>query len=188
MRKRHSSGDIILWGMILMLIGSMIGIDPVMAQSGFDPAAYQFYLKQCQNLSGEDLQQQFKPTSPLYNSTDDTSLARYLFLDSVDHYYRLTQAEQEILKRHHFVVTERCNHDDFGSMLHEIYGRDLPVFVSTDMVLNALHLNFDQIMMSVEIHALEPWLRESLNGFRSAFPALYDRYRSEDGLSLPLQD
>ena len=50
----------------------------------------------------------------------------------------------------------------FGSTYYAIYARDLPVLVTTDSILHAMHRSFDKILMELEALALLPTLEQVL--------------------------
>jgi hypothetical protein len=128
--------------------------------AGFDLAAYQQFLRSHADLSGADLEAMY-PAGRFerYAATDFAAAA---YSDSVDHQLRLTDQEKELLARHGFVVTERLSPASFGAAFLDTYNRDLPVFVSADAVLHALHMSYDAILVELEYSLLEPWLEEAL--------------------------
>lgn len=74
-----------------------------------------------------------------------------------------------------FVITDRWLFPTFGYGYVNLYAEDLPVFVSADSLLFALHRSYSSILQDVEINALIPELRLLLEGMRDAL--------SDDGLS-----
>ena len=64
----------------------------------------------------------------------------------------LTEDELELLKDHGFLVTERIRAlfgrgqqetRAFGIFLMDVWWKDLPVFISTDLILHAFHYSYD---------------------------------------------
>lgn len=73
-----------------------------------------------------------------YNLTPDAN--EIVYLDSVIQKLKLTIEEQYLLMQNHFVVTERLNSNSFGSAYQtHVFNKDLPVFISTDLIMKALH-------------------------------------------------
>ncbi|MBN1541765.1 DUF3160 domain-containing protein, partial [candidate division KSB1 bacterium] len=150
------------------------------AQSGFSPQAYSRYLEQTANLSAENLLQQNPLPAPIFSRLDAALHPKeFAYFDSLVIKYGLTTDEIDLLQEHHFVVTERLNFDCFGRALHDIYIKDLPVFVTTDAVLHALHASYDRLLMDLESAILEPNLVEAFDGLARAYHLLQNKYESK---------
>lgn len=108
--------------------------------------------------------------------------------DSIDAVYHLTSGEQALLRDHGFVVTERLQRNSFGEAFLEIYKRDLPVFVSTDAILHALHMSWDAVLMDVEQKILPQKLDTLLAKLHDQLPTLATRYASVPAMSPMLND
>jgi len=63
---------------------------------------------------------------------------------------QLTAAELARFKANGFVVSERLGHESFGKVFYELWHNDLPVFVSTDAILQAWHRTYDAMLQEVE--------------------------------------
>jgi hypothetical protein len=111
-----------------------------------------------------------------------------LYLDSVEIKYKLTDDELTLLRQNGFVVTERINYVDFTHMFLEIYHKDLPVYISSDAILNAFHKSYDLILKGVEIRYLIPKLREILNNMQNSFHLLGDKYLNNTDIQQMLRD
>ena len=158
-------------------------------QSHFSVDAYQTFLQQNQNLTYEQLQNYFPLNYPYYKGTEpQTDLRRFLYLDSIQSRFNLTNDELGLLRQNHFVVSERLQTDCFGKAYHIIYGYDLPVFVSTDAILHALHVSYDQILSAVERSILKPNLIDFLGALYDEFPKLKAKYDTCSALLNSLKD
>ena len=160
------------------------------AQSQFSVDAYALYLQENENLTFEGLQSKFLPLNTYYKGFNaGTDLKEYAYFDSIMKSYGLTDHEKELLELNRFVVTERLNFDCFGTAFHDIYVKDLPVFISTDAILHALHASYDQILVDLEISLLKPNLVVFLDDLYEAFPLLMVKYADMDSsLQVSLQD
>lgn len=67
-----------------------------------------------------------------------------------------------------FAVQSESSIPSFASGYATIYAADLPVFVSSDMVLEALYRSHDKILQSLESQALRPRLQKLLSSVRGA--------------------
>ncbi|MEW6753777.1 MAG: DUF3160 domain-containing protein [Candidatus Latescibacterota bacterium] len=126
----------------------------------FDLEAYRAFLESHRDMSPQNLEEMFPAGS--FAATAPTDYAAAAYYDSLDDHFALTPGEEELLGRHGFVVTERVRPGSFGQGFLDVYHADLPVFVSTDAVLHALHMSYDAILMSLEEGLLVPRLRTAL--------------------------
>ncbi|RPI41124.1 MAG: DUF3160 domain-containing protein, partial [Bacteroidetes bacterium] len=56
---------------------------------------------------------------------------------------------------------------------------DLPLFLSSDFILNSLHISYDAILQTIEWQFLEPNLLELLHAMYDHFPVVAAQYRSD---------
>ncbi|EHO43066.1 hypothetical protein Calab_3467 [Caldithrix abyssi DSM 13497] len=159
------------------------------SQSNFSVDAYSQFLNQNKDLTYLALTERFPLKSTYYKfAPEQIRLNDFLYFDSVMASYHLTEEEIALLKQNHFVVTERLTFDCFGEALHDIYINDLPVFLSTDAVLHALHASYYQILSDVELSLLKPNLRKILDGLYHSFSLLAQKYEHDQALSGALGD
>lgn len=62
----------------------------------------------------------------------------------------LTQPELDLLARDGLVISDAKRYPGFVYGYEAIYGQDLPVFISADSILHALHRSYDDILKAVE--------------------------------------
>ncbi len=162
---------------------------PIFSQSNFNADAYLSFLEQNKNLTASELLSLFQPQQQYYSKAATAfSFSNYDYLDSIMQRYQLTTDEMDLLRQNRFVVSERLSHHSFGSALHDIYANDLPVFITTDAILHALHASYDKILMYLEFEIMEPNLIRFLNGMYNAFPAIYSKYSSHPELENSLKN
>ncbi len=160
-----------------------------LGQTSFDPQQYQQFLENHQNLEYDQLLASHKPGTPYFSRTlVDTNLAQITYLDSIQLKLGLTRAEKMLLHNHHFVVTERLSYNSFGQAFHTVYANDLPVFVTTDAVLQALHRSYDAILIELELGILQPKLKELAQGLYDSFSQLAAQYQGQATLDTCLAD
>ncbi len=161
----------------------------VLAQTFFSPEAYEQFLKDNADLTASQLLGRYEPDSPFYNSrSDQLQTNQFSFLDSIEIKFGLTPDEKQLLEENHFVVTERLSYDCFGRAMHDIYEHDLPVFITTDAILYALHFSYDRILLDIEKTLLEEKLRTVLDGLYVNVRKLQSTYASQPELVEPLKD
>jgi len=168
---------------LMMLL--MIGPASLAAQE-FDPDAYRQFLETNTSLTSEGLQQ-MHPVEP-FNATAKVEFAKALYADSIDKYYALTPYERSLVSRNGFMVTERVGAETFGDLFLDIYKKDLPVFISTDAILHAMHMSYDAILRDIEIGYLSTRVDSLLTMLHGQLPALDARYASTPEMKPMLRD
>ncbi len=174
----------------LILIGLIILSslpECINAQStSFDLNAYKQFLSDHQNLTTQQLFE-LHPAGTFRGKIPSTA-SGILYLDSIYQKYNLTNQEKSLLNDHGFVVTERLSHNSFGEAFIDIWHKDLPVFVSTDAILHALHMSYDRILMDVERSVLILRLDSLLGLLHSQMPVLTANYASHPEMTTMLRD
>jgi hypothetical protein len=79
----------------------------------------------------------------------------------------LNAAEETVLKKHGFVISDRQKFPNFTYGYRAIYGDHLPLFISADSILYALHRSYDEMLKQLEIVSLRPTLKALLTGLRA---------------------
>lgn len=97
------------------------------------------------------------------------SQAKYFRL--IDQTFELTPAERAMLKKNGFVVSERLAFVDFSTAYAYIYWKDLPVLVTTDSILHAIHHSYDELLATMEYTILTDRLVDLLTETRRQLQA-----------------
>ncbi|MGH7455670.1 MAG: DUF3160 domain-containing protein, partial [bacterium] len=128
----------------------LLPLPSVQAQSGaaFDLQTYQNFLAEHRDLTAGQLLAMHPIAAFRDKIAVDVKTVAYL--DSINRVYQLTTDELALLQEHGFVVSERLSRLSFGQAYLEIYQNDLPVFISTDALLHALHKSYDAILQDTE--------------------------------------
>ncbi len=79
----------------------------------------------------------------------------------------LNANETNALDANAFVIAKSSQFPSFIHGYKTIYLEDLPLFVSADSVLEAVHRSYDDILMSLELEVLIPTLRRLLTSMRA---------------------
>jgi hypothetical protein len=78
--------------------------------------------------------------------------------------FRLNDAELAVLRRNGFVVSERLATENFSETFYRLWNDDLPVFISTDALLQAWHRSYDNMLIELEHFWLYYTIGEIING------------------------
>jgi hypothetical protein len=111
-----------------------------------------------------------------------------LYFDTIVAKYGITADELNLLRKNKFMVTERLSNTTMADALNEIFHKDLPLFLSTDIILNTLHVSYDNILMDLEFELLEPNIKQVLDLMRGSFGDIIEKYKDVPGLADPLKD
>jgi hypothetical protein len=79
----------------------------------------------------------------------------------------LSDGERAVLVKNGFVMSTRREFPTFLKGLSGIYAEHLPLYVSADALLEAVHSSYDQILMAFERSSLIPELGALLKGMRT---------------------
>jgi hypothetical protein len=102
--------------------------------------------------------------------------------------YSFTPFELSLLTDHGFVVTDRLRFPSFANALLDIYTHDLPVFVSSDALLHAIHASYDAILMEAENQFIIPRLDSLLSALRAQLPAMSAAYAPDTAMAPMIHD
>jgi hypothetical protein len=156
------------------------------AQTNFNIGLYKTFLQTHQNLTSEELMQMHPAGKFTGKLNLDYNSAQYF--DSIAAKYSLTDAEKFSIQQNGFMVSERLSKAAFGEALLEIYQKDLPVFVSTDAILNAFHMSYDMILKDVEISVIIDSLKSLITLMHLNQSSLDSKYSSNSQMNQMLQD
>ena len=155
-------------------------------QPVFDFEAYKTFLSANTDMSAGDLLS-LHPAG-MFQREVGVLFNDALYSDSLRTKYQLTYYEQDLVDRHGFMVTERLSFPSFGDAFIDVHTNDLPVFISTDAILHALHMSYDRILRDTEEGVLIPKLEALLAELHSAVVTLEARYAGFEGMRQPLRD
>ncbi|MBA4313667.1 MAG: hypothetical protein C0417_13670, partial [Chlorobiaceae bacterium] len=171
----------------LFLLYSSDSMNDLLAQSNeFNIDEYKQFVSSHQNLTTAQLYELYPTDSFKVKITAPTS--DIVYLDSIYTKYQITDDEKSLLNSHGFVVTERLSFNSFGKALQDIWHKDLPLFISTDVILHALHMSYDKILIEVERRILIERLDSLLTLLHSTLPVLDSIYSSNQSLLQMLKD
>lgn len=160
------------------------------AQPGFDFETYNAFRQANESLTSSQLSEMFSmPEESYYKGFENViDFDHISYLDSVILKMDLTEDEIDLLKKNLFFVTERNSPYSFGHAFHNVYSNDLPVFITTDAILHALHKSYDEILKTVEREIMSSNLEQLLESMYNNFRIIVDKYGENDQLEQPLKD
>lgn len=173
----------------IMLIAFSLLLPAIAVGQGgapFSEPAYRDFLERTKSLSADGLLALHD--AGMFHPTAGVPYAGAEYFDSIDAHFNFTPYELELLDRHGFVVTERLSTESIGEALIDIYRADLPVFVSTDAILHAVHRSYDGILRTVEVNWLDPKLDTLLEALHGRVGLLGEKYSHLPEMTRSLRD
>jgi hypothetical protein len=82
----------------------------------------------------------------------------------------LSDAERDLLQRNGFVLSQRLRFYSFSSAYAQLYLQHLPVYISADSLLHALHRSYDEMLAAIESSYLQDEIGAWLDGLRRQLP------------------
>lgn len=171
---------------LILLLLFISGISYPQSSAQFDLKTYKQFLDAHQNMDANQLRVIHPAGS--FAKEARTKFSTALYSDSIQKKYALTSYEQSLIESHGFMVTERLKRQSFGQAYGEIYHNDLPVFISTDAILHAIHMSYDAILKDVEERILIAKLDSLLAKLHAQLPALAVRYQAYPAMKQMLLD
>ncbi|MGE5860507.1 MAG: DUF3160 domain-containing protein [Ignavibacteria bacterium] len=172
---------------LLLSILSFFFLSQVRAQSGnFNINEYNSFLNTHKNLSTGQLLD-MHPAGTFSNNIN-INPGSALYFQNISSEYNLTEYEISLLQKNGFMVSERLSRHSFGEAFLDVYHKDLPVFISTDAILYALHMSYDNILKDVELGILIDKVKSLLQLLHSNLNSLNSVYSSNSEMQTMLRD
>lgn len=133
--------------------------EPPVARSG-NEVAFETLLERHRDLSFEELRKRLPEREFVESLSFDPSTAKHF--DLVVEKLELTEPEVAILKRNGFVSSDQRRRHGFSSAYYAIYTSDLPVLVTSDSILHAVHRSYSGMLQELERSYFRPEIEQIL--------------------------
>jgi hypothetical protein len=181
-------GGFIMKRIAVILFPCVLAFSGGYSQSDFDLKSYTDRLKDHADLTFSGVSDLY-PTARYYEDREvPADPYSHLYFDTIVAEYGITAGELDLLQKNKFVVTERLSSTTMAGALNDIFHKDLPLFLSTDIILSTLHVSYDNILMDLEHDLLEPNIKDVLGLMRGSFNDIIEKYKDVPGLADPLKD
>ncbi len=170
---------------IVSIIFCLFSISKIQAQN-FNLNAYKQFLQTHQNISTQSLLQLY--SAGRFSSNIKLNFNSAVYFDSINAKYNLTSYERSLIQQNGFVVSERLTMNSFADAFTDIYSKDLPVYISTDAILHALHMSYDNILKDFELSILIDSVTNMLKQMHSGIPSLASEYSNNSAMTQMLKD
>lgn len=135
------------------------------AHAQFDVEAYKKFLNENEHLTATQLLE--RHDVGLFHGRVNAEIDHSQYFSDADAVFTFTPYEKELLRRNSFMATERKKFSSFRSGFREVYVRDLPVYISADALLYAMHRSYDNMLKTVEEENLYPLLQNAMTEMRT---------------------
>ena len=88
--------------------------------------------------------------------------------------FRLNEAELEVYRKNGFVVSGRLQRETFVDMFYDLWSDDLPVYISSDAILQAWHRTYLAMLEETEEVFLRPALIDLLDEMALTLPTIVE--------------
>jgi hypothetical protein len=165
------------WWLVLLSVLALPGCTRkvqanVQPRNTFHQQLFDQLLAQYPNLTYHQLSDLTPQRTYLEQLSFDPAQAK--FYDQAIKGLQLTESEQEMLRHQGLVSVDHGRLSSFGSAYLAIYSQDLPVLVTSDSILHAMHRSYDDILMELEqkffIEALDEILSKCHNQLTLSAP------------------
>lgn len=164
-----------VWALVLVLVAWVSVAAPfqsALAESGAGQqiAAEKEKLAQTiEKLKGLSAQELIDAHMPRFTDALDYKPSDAKNLDMIsESSLGLTKSERDVLDKNGFMISARQQFVSFTQGYEQIYAADLPVYVSADSVMFALHRSYDRLLADIEQNALIPELDAMISEMRTA--------------------
>ncbi len=127
--------------------------------------------------------------APTHDFVEDATfdVETAVYYDLINTAIPLTAAERDMLTQNGFVITDRLNWNRFIEAYAWIYKNDLPVIITSDSVLHAVHQSYSNLLQQLEASVIHPELVQMLKVTRAQVAADANEVNDE-ALAILYQD
>lgn len=119
-------------------------------------ASYAVQLQKAKTLTLAELNTLYPDPAPATPVALGYDASKAKYMDLIAKEMKPGAAEQAKLAANGFVSSDAWQHDTMADALLWVFQKDLPVLVTSDMILQALHASYDDILKTMEMFVLVP--------------------------------
>lgn len=174
-----------IYKILTLMLAITISLSVSPAQN-IDVDAYRQFLEEHKGMTAEDLLKMYPPG--LYDAEVDLNVKDAEYFEEINSKIGLTKIENDLLKKHGFMVTERLSYETMWKSFRDIFKNDLPVFISTDAILHSVHMSYDAILKDMENYVIIDNLAKILSEMHQELPSLKSKYAEFPDMERMLRD
>ncbi|MCC6624369.1 MAG: DUF3160 domain-containing protein [Deltaproteobacteria bacterium] len=159
---------------IALLTAALTATTPLVAHATPEPIEQELFsswVGRYQDMTAEQLLRHARIPEP-NRAPLPFSPKKARFYDEVVKGLSLSSAARATLEAHGVALVEDPRRFGMAAAYYELYTKDLPLLVTTDSILDAMHRSFDTILAELEDTVLRDALERALRKVQMALPAL----------------
>src|SRR5262245_29478757 len=177
----------------LLAVAATVGTAPAQGKPQKKPAPvkslefalFEPLLDKYRDMTYEQLQTKLGSRQYLHKLSFDPTQAAHF--DRVKTKLEMTKQELDLFKSNGFVSVDLNRRHTFASAYFQIYSQDMPVLVTSDSIMHALHRSYDEVLMELET-TLFTWSIEQVLAECHKQLGVWAAEHKDDGLSANLRD
>ncbi len=154
----------LIFGCSIVLVCFLVCGGRLHAQLDLD--AYVKFVEEHKNMTAEDLLREYPAGMFRRYAPADINVAQ--FGPQVANTLALTTYEGKLISELSFMVTERLSYQSYNAAFLDVYKKDLPLYISSDAILHALHRSYDNMLKHIETKVLIDSMRSALSGMHQS--------------------
>lgn len=131
------------------------------AFSQFDIEKYNEYLESHKNMTYEELIKEYP--AGFFNDKAPSDFLNSEYGKEISEKFNISDYEKNLINTNGFMVTDRLKYPTFIHALWDIFKKDLPVYISTDAIFQAMHYSYNKVLIEYEERLLRFKLKSALN-------------------------
>ncbi|MCO5251901.1 MAG: DUF3160 domain-containing protein [Candidatus Kapabacteria bacterium] len=132
--------------------------------ANFKVEEYIKFLEENKDMSVDDLLEMYPAGAFLKEANTDFMNADYS--KEIDSIFTLTDYEKALISKHGFMVTERLNFPTFIHAFWDVFIKDMPIYISADAMLHALHFTYSSLLPYIEEYEIATRLGIGINSVK----------------------
>ncbi len=158
--KKYFDGDFMKKIVLFILI---VGCLDVFSQ--FDIEKYKEYLNTHKEMTYEELIKEYP--AGFFNDKAPSDFLNSEYGKEISEKFNISDYEKQLINTNGFMVTDRLKYPTFIHALWDIFKKDMPVYISTDAIFQALHYSYDKILVEIEEEVLYEHLSDGLSKLKT---------------------
>lgn len=139
-------------------------VSPYIAKSDFNVEEYIKFLEENNDMIVERLFEMYPAGEFLKEFNNNFIKAEYSY--EIDSIFKLSLDEKVLIEKHGFMVSDRLSYPTFIHAYWDIFKKDMPIYISADAMLHALHFTFSSLLVNFEEYRAYNKLRNGITGVR----------------------
>ncbi|MDZ4745770.1 MAG: DUF3160 domain-containing protein [bacterium] len=135
------------------------------ANAQLDLDVYKKFKQEHKDMTADDLLREYP--AGMFRRYAPTDLSAAQFGQQVSSTLQLTPYEKSLVGKYSFMVSERLSYPTYNAAFLDAYIKDMPLYISSDAILHALHRSYDNMLKHMEMARLSTMMKSALDTMRA---------------------